>query len=1039
MLNSIIRFALKNRFLVVSLTTLLVVYGALMARELPIDVLPEVNRPTVTVLTEAHGMAPEEVELRVTAPIESYLNGIPGIERIRSESGIGLSVIFLEFAWGTDIYVNRQMVQEKLSLARERLPQDVAPILGPVSSLMGMIQNIAIFSENEEVDPLELRDIAEWIIRPRLLNIPGVAQVIVIGGGLKQYQILLSADRINRYQLSLDQINSELSLLSHNTTGGFILDEDQELLIRNLGAVADIEDIKNSKIGMHLGRPVFVRDIAEVKIAPKTKRGDAGFNAKPAVILNIQKQPHADTVTISRKIDAALADLVPTLPPGVKVNADVFKQANFIEDSIAGVVGKLQFGSILVLIILFIFLANLRMSLITLVALPVSFVASFLIFKLLGLSVNTMTLGGLAIAIGELVDDAIVDVENVFRRLKENSQSPSPKPRLQVIFSASSEIRNSVVIATIIIAIVFLPLFQLTGLEGRLFTPLAISYLTALIASLVVSLTITPVLCYYFLNEKNIKHSQETRFVAALKKLDARILTRALDEPYKVLTGAIVLFMASLAIIPFMGKDFLPHFNEQTAMIAALSPAGASLQATDELGTEIEKLVLEHPGIKSIARRTGRAEMDEHAMAVNISEFDIDFKKGDKDKEDILQEVREKILERYPNLVINIGQPIGHLLDHMLSGVSAALVLKIYGPDLDTLREKAFEVKDLIKDVPGLVDLRVENQSLIPQIKVFILREEAAKYALSPGEISRTLEGAFNGEVVAQVLDGNKIYDIFYRFDEDSKKNMETMAQTVLKTMPDGSRVRLGQVADIYEAHGPNMINRENGQRRIYISANIKGRDLGSVVKEIRGLLDQKSQLPVGYYLEFSGQAQSQKEATQRMLLFGFLALVLIAVVLYVNFGSWNLSLQIIVTIPLAFVGGIIAIFMTDRTITVASLVGFVTLSGLATRNAVMMVSHYLHLLKNEEQEFSKAVIIRGSQDRLVPVLMTASVAALALMPLVFAKGDTGSEILYPVAVVVVGGLISSTLLDVILTPVLFYKFGKKYLTQMGNKDETTF
>ncbi len=1035
MLDYIIRFSLKNRFVVVSLTALFVVYGTLVVKELPIDVFPEISRPTVTVLTESHGMAPEEVELRVTAPIESYLNGLPGIERVRSQSGIGLSVINLEFSWGTDIYVNRQLVQEKLALAKERLPKDIMPTLGPVSSLMGQIQQIAFYSEDKSLSPLEIRDLAEWVVRPRILTIPGVAQVITIGGGLKQYQILLSADKINRYQLSLEDIDKELTLLSLNTTGGFLDVDEKEYLIRNLGAIANKEDIENSKIGMHMGLPVFVKNVAEVVVAPKLKRGEGSFNAAPAVIMTIQKQPGADTVQVSEGIEKAIAELRGSLPKNLQVNTDVFKQAHFIESSVQGVLGKLKFGSVLVLIILFLFLANLRMSLITLVAIPVSFVVSALIFKLLGMTVNTMTLGGLAIAIGELVDDAIVDVENVFRRLKENSLKSHPLPRLQVIYEASSEIRNSVVIATLIIAVVFLPLFQLTGLEGRLFTPLAISYLTALFASLVVSLSVTPALCYYFLNEKNMSHAKDTKLVQYLKNLDRKVLEWALPRAKQVLIGGIILFFGSLCLLPFMGKDFLPRFNEGTAMVSLTSPAGTSLAASNEIGLKAESLILETPEVKSVSRRTGRAEMDEHAMGVNVSEIDVDFKKEGRTRDVVLNEIREKLNKELPELAVNIGQPIGHLIEHMLSGVSAALVIKLYGPDLATLREKAFEIKEAISDVDGLVDLRVENQSLIPQVKVFVLREEAAKYGLSSGEVSQLLEGAFNGESVAQVLDENRIYDIFYRFDDNSKKSMETMGKTVLKTMPDGRRVLLEQVADIYEAYGPNEINRENGQRRIVISANLHKRDLGSIVEEIQSKVGSKVELPVGYFLNFGGQFESQKESTQKMILYGAFSLLLIAVILYVNFKSWTVSLQIIATIPLAFVGGVLALYMTERTITVASLVGFVTLCGLSSRNAVMMISHYLHLMKYEGHAFSREMIIKGSQDRLVPVLMTASVAGLALLPLVFAKGQPGSEILHPVAIVIVGGLMSSTLLDIIVTPALFYKFGKNISEKWRNEN----
>lgn len=1026
MLNVIIRFALNHRLLVVAVTALIVVYGAMTVKSLPIDVFPDINKPTVTIMTEAHGMAPEEVETRVTFPIESFLNGLPGVERIRSQSGIGLSAIYIEFDWNTDIYRNRQLVQEKLALAKERLPRDISPIMGPISSLMGQIQQIALYAEEGVVDPMEVRNIAEWVLRPRLMTIPGVAQVISIGGGLKQYQILLSAEKINRYQLSLEQIDKELAQISQNTTGGFLEKDKQEFLVRNIGVVETMDDIANTKIGLHFGKPIFVRDVAEVVEAPKLKRGDGSFKGKPSVVMTIQKQPGADTVTMTREIEEAIEEVRPSLPKGFVINTDVFKQANFIEASIKGIQGKLQFGTILVFVVLFIFLANLRMSVITLTAIPVSFLVTAIVFRWFGLSVNTMTLGGLAIAIGELVDDSIVDVENVFRRLRENARLSHPRSSLKVIFDASSEVRNSIVLATVIIALVFLPLFNLTGLEGRLFTPLAIAYLTALTASLVVSLTVTPVLCSFFLTKGKLKEHHDTKFVQILKKWDRQLLEWALSRSTLVLSTTVGFLLLSLSLVPLMGKDFLPQFNEGTAMVSITAPPGTSLTESNEVGRKAELILMETPEIKSVSRRTGRAEMDEHAMGVNVSEIDIDFQKEGRSKDVVLHEIRENLKEKLPGLGVNIGQPLGHLIDHMLSGVNAAIAIKIFGPELTTLREKAVDLKESLEGTPGLVDLRIESQGLIPQVKIHVLREEAAQFGMSPGEITALLEGAFNGETVAQVLDGTRTYDVYYRFDDSSKQTMEQMQKTVIKTMPDGRKVLLGQVADVYETSGPNEIHRENGQRRIVISANVSERDLGSLVGEIQKRVSQKVRFPEGYYVVYGGQFESQQAATQKIFLFGIISIIGIALVLFTHFQSKTLMAQIMATIPFAFIGGILLLFLTDRTITVASLVGFITLCGVASRNGIMMVSHYLHLMKHEGEAFTKEMIIRGSQERLIPVMMTAFVASLALMPLVFAKGQPGSEILHPVAVVIVGGLVSSTLLDIVLTPTLFYRFGKR-------------
>lgn len=1024
MLNSIIRFALLHRLLVVAATALLIVYGAVTLRALPIDVFPDITKPTVTIMTESHGMAPEEVETRVTLPIESYLNGLPGVERIRSQSGIGLSAIYLEFEWGTDIYRNRQLVQEKLNLAKERLPKDISPTMGPVGSLMGQIQQIAVYSDGS-VNPMELRSSAEWIIRPRLMTIPGVAQVISIGGGLKQYQIQVSAEKLNQYQLSIEGVDHELAQISQNTTGGFLEKEGQEFLVRNIGVVETLADIEQTLIGMHFGRPVLVKDIAQVKEAPRLKRGDGSFNGKPAVVMTVQKQPGADTVTITRGIQAAIEEIKPSLPKGVVVNTEVFQQANFIEASIKGIQGKLKFGTVLVFAVLFLFLANLRMSVITLTAIPVSFLVTAIVFKIFGLSVNTMTLGGLAIAIGELVDDSIVDVENVFRRLRENAKSGSPKAMLRVIYDASSEVRNSIVLATVIIALVFLPLFNLDGIEGRLFAPLGVAYLTALLASLLVSLTLTPVLCSFFLKGKLQEH-HDTKFVAWLKKQDRRLLEWALPRADKVLAGAIILLLLSLGLLPFMGRDFLPKFNEGTAMIAVAAPPGISLEESNEIGAKAEAIMLSTPEIKSASRRTGRAELDEHAMGVNVSEVDVDFHAGGRKREIVLDEIRTKLKEQIPGVGVNVGQPISHLIDHMLSGVSAALAIKIFGPDLATLQEKALELEEAVKGTPGLVDLRVEQQGLIPQVKIHIMREDAAKYGLSPGEITKLLEAAFNGETVAQILEGTRIYDVFFQFDSGSRASLEKMQKTVLKVMPDGRKVLLEQVADVYETTGPNEINRENGQRRIVISGNSSGRDLGGLVEEIQAKVREKVKLPEGYYVVYGGQFESQKAATRKILLFGLISVIGIAFVLFSHFRSRAITAQIMATIPLAFVGGITLLFITDRSVTVASLVGFITLCGVASRNGIMMISHYLHLMKHEGEAFTQEMVIRGSQERLVPVMMTACVASLALLPLVFAKGQPGSEVLHPVAAVIVGGLISSTILDVIVTPTLFFRFGRK-------------
>ncbi len=1035
MLNAIIRSALRHRVLVLALASLIVVYGAVTLKSLSIDVFPDLTKPTVTIVTEGHGRAPEEVETLITLPIENTVNGLPDLERVRSTSGIGLSVIYLEFEWSADLYRSRQLVSEKLQHAKERLPKDVEPVMAPIASLMGQIQQIALSTTDESISPIDLRTLAEWTIRPRLMAIPGIAQVISIGGGLKQYQILVSAEKMSARQITLEQMDSILEKISRNTTGGFLDAGRQEMLVRNIGAVGSIDDIQKTVVGLHFGRPVMIEEIAEVREGARIKRGDGSYQGKPAVIMTIQKQPGSDTVAITNAIEEAISDLKSSLPKGVVINTDVFKQANFIQAAISGIVGKLQFGTVLVFIVLLIFLANLRLSLITLTAIPLSFFVTFIIFKSFGLTVNTMTLGGLAIAIGELVDDSIVDIENIYRRLKENAGLSSPKAFLRVVYEASSEVRNSIVLATIIIALVFLPLLNMTGLEGRLFTPLAVAYLSALVASLFVSLTVTPVLASYLLKSQISKSHGETRFVKFLKTADKRALRKVLDHPKLVLTAVLLLFLFSISLLPFMGKDFLPQFNEGTAMIAVFSPPGVSLTESNRIGLLAEQKILEVPEVKSASRRTGRAEQDEHAMGVNVSEIDVDFKPDSKRKrQEILDAIRERVGE-IPGVAINVGQPISHLIDHMLSGVSAQIAIKIIGNDLETLRAKAAETMVALGSTAGLVDLRVEQQALIPQLKIYVMREEAAKYGLSSGEITELLESAFNGHIVGQVIEEQKFFDIFHRFDDESRASQERMGETIVKTMPDGRKIRLADVADIYETQGPNEISRENGQRRIIISANVSGRDLGSVIQEIQSKVTSTVKLPEGFYVVFGGQFQSQEAASRRILLFGLLALLVIALILFAHFGSKMIVAQVMLTIPFSFIGGIVLLFLTERSITVASLVGFITLCGIASRNGIMMISHYLHLMKHEGEAFSKEMVIRGSLERLVPVLMTATVASLALLPLVFAKGQPGSEILHPVAIVIVGGLISSTLLDILVTPTIFFNFSKR-AAEKANKEQ---
>ena len=1025
MLNRILRFSLSNRIFVVAAAAFLLAYGGWIAAHLPVDVFPDLNRPSVNIMTEAPGLAPEEVETLVTFPLETALNGLPGVERVRSNSGVGLSVVFVEFAWGTDTFTNRQLVQEKLAHAREKLPPDILPIMGPIASIMGEIQLVGLTAgETAKISAMELRTLADWSLRPRLLGIPGVAQVTAIGGGVRQYQILLSAEKIQKLQISIEDIEHNLSEISLNSTGGFINIDKTEALVRVLGAVRNQKEILNSVVGTHLGRPVLVKDIADVKELPQTMRGDASINGKPGVILSIQKQPGASTIALTQQIHAVLAEIEKELPAGVELNPDLFKQASFIEMSIANVKEALRDGVILVFIVLFLFLLNFRTTMITIVAIPLSFVLTAVVFKIFGLTVNTMTLGGLAIAIGELVDDAIVDVENVFRRLRENKLLAQPKNPLLVVYEASSEVRNSIFIATIIVVLVFVPLFSMGGIEGKLFVPLGISYIVSLLASLVVSLTLTPVLCSYFLSRGQLLESKDGKLIRWLKNADTLILKKSLAHPKTVILTALGLFLAAVALATTLGRDFLPKFNEGTATISMMAQPGISLDESNHLGQQAELLILKTPEVKSVARRTGRAEQDEHAEGVHSSEIDVDFKSTGRPRNVVLAEIRQN-LGTLEGVFVNIGQPISHRLDHLLSGVRAQIAIKISGNDLTTLRAKAAEIKKQIENTDGLVDLQVEQQALIPQVKIQLLRDDAARYGIVVGNLSQLLEKALHGEVVGQILEGQRTISMVMRFDEKSRSDLELIKQTPIKTLPDGTRIKIDQVADVFESTGPNIINRENSQRRIVVFANSSGRNLHSLLNEIQTKIGQV-QLPAGYSVTYGGQFESQQQAAKLMSFLALLSVLGVFGVLYLHFNSVFISLQVMLNIPMAFIGGVVGIYLTDKSVSVASLVAFVTLCGIASRNGIMMISHYLHLMKYEGEKFSEHMVIRGSLERLVPVLMTALTAILGLLPLALAGGTPGKEILHPVAVVIVGGLISSTLLDMFVTPAVFFHFGRK-------------
>ncbi len=1024
MLDRIILFALKNRLFVVAAAALLLIYGVMVILKLPVDVFPDLNRPTVTVMSEAPGLAPEEVETLVSLPIETTLNGAPGVERVRSTSGIGLSVVTVEFAWGTDIYRDRQLVGEKLQLAAERLPKGVAPAMGPVSSIMGEIMLLGLESSTGHTSPMEMRTLADWVVRQRLLTIPGVSQVIPIGGGVKQYQVQVHPQRLAALGVTLEDVERAVAASNENTTGGYLEAQSQEYLIRNVGRLRDPDQLLNTVVATRNGIPVLLKEVASVGIGTLVKRGDGSIGGRPAVILSIQKQPGASTIDLTRRIEAALAELQPSLPSDVQMHP-LFKQANFIAAAIRNVEDALRDGAILVLIVLILFLLNFRTTAITLTAIPLSFVTAAVVFHLFGISINTMTLGGLAIAIGELVDDAIVNVENVFRRLRENRHAAVPRAALEVVYLASAEVRNSIVYATILVVLVFLPLFALSGIEGRLFAPLGEAYIVSILASFVVSLTVSPALCLYLLPNAKIMAAEQDSFVVRhLKQWDRRLLHFTLPHPGVVIGGAAVLVLAAAALVPRMGREFLPTFNEGTATINVIAAPGTSLSESNRIGTIAEQQLLTVPEVMSTGRRTGRAELDEHAEGVHYTEIDVDFRRSKRSREVVLSDIRARLAE-IPGVFVNIGQPISHRLDHLLSGVQAQIAVKLFGNDLDVLRSKAAEIQGAMATVPGVVDLQVEKQVLVPQIRIEGDRAALARYGLNVGNLNEALETALDGRVVSQVLEGQRTFDLLVRFDDASRGSLEAIRGALIDT-PSGAKVPLSAIAAVEESRGPNVIQHENVQRRIVISANVSGRDLGRVVEQVQRSVRAQVTLPTGYFITYGGQFESQQSATRLIGILSLFSLAAMFLVLFSHFRSVPIVLQILLNIPLALIGSVVAIFLTGGTFSVASLVGFITLTGIASRNTIMMVSHYLHLMKEEGEAFDMHMVVRGSLERLVPVLMTALTAGLALVPLVLSKGEPGKEILYPVATVILGGLVSSTLLDTIVTPAVFFRFGRK-------------
>ena len=1025
MFEYIIHASLKQRLIVVGVSLLLVIYGALTVRQMPVDVFPDLNKPTVTLMTEAGGMAPEEVEQLVTFPVESSMNGMPGVTRVRSVSGIGLSIVYVEFEWGSDIYRNRQQISERLNLVREQLPEGIVPQLGPISSIMGEILLIALPADPEKVSPMAVREYADWVMRPRLLTIPGIAQVIPIGGEVRQYRVELKPAQLQALGIEREKLEAALKDFGVNTSGGFLEAQGREYLIRQIGRTSRIEDLQNLVVAVKNGQPILLKQLAEVKLAPAIKRGDAGYNAKPAVILSVQKQPAADSVSLTREVERAMADLSKSLPQGVEAPQFLFKQADFIEHSVANVEEALRDGAILVAVILFLFLLNVRTTLISLTAIPLSLLVTALVFRYFGLSINTMTLGGLAIAIGELVDDAVVGVENVLRRLKLNRAHHEPRPVAEVIAAATLEVRSAIVYATFIIVLVFVPLFVLPGIEGRLFTPLGVAYIVSILASMIVSVTVTPVLAYYLLPGMKQLHAGDSPLVTRLKRWDASLLHWSFGHGRQLLAGAAAVVALTAASIPLFPRSFLPPFNEGTLTVNVLLNPGTSLAESNRIGTLAEQIVAGVPEVTKVGRRTGRAELDEHAEGVHYSEMDVDLKASARSREAIIGDIRAR-LAVLP-AASNVGQPISHRLDHLLSGVRAQIALKVYGDDLDTLRGLAADLRARLAKIPGVTDLQIEKQVLIPQIKIRVDYEQAARYGVAPGALLTSLEQMIEGERITQIVEGNRRFDLLVRLPE-SGRGLRELPDLLIETP--GGHVPLSRLAAIEDGVGPNQVSRENARRRIVISANTDGRDMSKVIADIRAELAARP-MPEGYFTALEGQFQAQEQAARLIALLALVSLTMIFLVLYSRYRSMALTAIIMGNIPLALVGSVAALWISGQPLSVAALVGFITLTGIATRNGILKISHYINLCAFEGERFGDHMIVRGSLERLTPVLMTALVAAFALVPLLVSADAPGKEVLHPVAVVIFGGLISSTLLDTLLTPVMFRLWGEKPLARL--------
>ncbi len=1022
-LDLLVGASLERRSFTVFAAAVVLAGGGWVAATLPVDIFPDLTAPTVTVLVDAHGLAPEEVESLVTFPIETALNGAADVRRVRSSSAQGISIVWVDFDWGTDIYRARQTVSERLQLAAARLPTDVsAPVLAPVTSIMGEILLIGMSAPEDRL--MEARTAADWVVRPRLLAVPGVAQVVAIGGQVRQYQILVDPERLLAYRVGLGEVLAAATESNRNVSGGIYRSGGEEVLIRGLGRARDPEEIGLTVVATRAGVPVLIDDLAEVRIGPRIRFGTASVNAEPAVILSIQKQPGANTLQLTRAIDGELDRIAASLPDGVSFERSIFRQADFISVAVNNVITALRDGAVLVVAILLLFLWNVRTTAISVLAIPLSLAVAVITLRALGGTINTMTLGGMAIAIGALVDDAIIFVENAHRRLRDNARAASPerRPALAVIRDAAREIRDPILSATLIITIVFVPLFFLSGVEGRMLQPLGLAYIVSILASLLVAVTVTPALCHMLLTRDGATAEAKTPWLLQrLERAYRVVLDWALRRSRLVLAGTGVLLVATVALVPGLGHSFLPEFQEGSLTISVVSLPGTSLVESDAIGARVERQLLAHPAVVATSRRTGRAELDEHAQGTNASEIDAQLDLTDHELGVVMAAIRAD-LQGLPGTNVTVGQPIGHRIDHMLSGTRAAIAVNLFGPDLQRLRGLAGEIEAVAEGVAGLVDIAVEQQADVPQLQVRANRRAMARYGVTPGALTEAVDVAFQGEEVSLIREGQRAFELVVRYADAHRGDPVAIGRTLLNT-PSGMTIPLSQLADIAPARGPNTISRENVQRKIVISANVAGRDVDGAVVDLQEGLERDVSLPPEYFVQYGGQFESGREATRRITILSLFSIVAIFLIMYRTFHSVRTAALLMINLPLALAGGVLAILVIGGTLNVATLVGFITLFGIAVRNGILLVSRYRDL--HGAGLPLAASIRRGSMERLAPILMTALTAGLALIPLALGIGEPGKEIQAPLAVVVLGGLLTSTFLNMVVVPALFLRFGR--------------